>query len=186
MASMTDDGAAGYGMAERLKLHHPNHELLRLLTPSSGVEGARHDRERVERFWDAEKYGHPDVAPQAKLDAISFALLAKAMDDAVKGPPMPNISVRRVRVNLDPEVDIFSVILTREGKGSGSWPHTASSKSELTAFLTGAKAMAATMGTFITLPEISRTPAAVCTLVPDDGTGTGAFSGGDIDDEVPF
>lgn len=177
MATMTDDATAGYSMAcdaaKRLKAVHPNHELLRLITTDNSEVSLRRDQERIERFWNTEQYGDAGSAASAKLDAITFGLLAKAMDRVLQALEMPTVSIERVRVDLDPGIDVFKVKFEQK-KPAGVWYHTASDQTQLTAFLEGARAMASSMGGYISMPDI-----------PQHVTST--FGGNpDIEDDIPF
>jgi len=67
--------------AEKLRRRNPDHELLRLMTGGDEQTVARRDLERAERFWD-KRYGDIGCQSKTKIDAVTYARLAHAMEDA--------------------------------------------------------------------------------------------------------
>lgn len=65
----------------------------------------------------------------------------------------PKIDIKRYSVSLDPPIDVFNVVLEREG---GVWHESFGAESELRAFLCGVRAGCGILGIHVLDPEIPR------------------------------
>lgn len=143
-------------MADLLRKTNPEHELLRFVRKGADPDDMdRWDKERIERFWQTPRGEHMHNYPPCEIDRVSFNGVAEAMEKALSA--RLKIRVKRIKVLLDPSVDVFNVEI-EQNHPPGIWKHSAGSEAELKEFLEGVRAGASIMGMFVGIPDIPSQP----------------------------